>query len=73
MQGIAAWDGQSDGKRRAWRRIFMAAVLLVAVLIAGLMLFSWLESLPAPGHSAAAGSDRGSSEPNAVSHSRIRF
>jgi uncharacterized BrkB/YihY/UPF0761 family membrane protein len=73
MHGITAWELAPDRKRRVWRWILIAAVLVVASLIAGSVVFSFLSSLPTASRSATAASDASQDEHQGVPHAHIRF
>ena len=71
MAGVAPQGVASDTKRRARRSIFIAAALVTAALIAGLIAFSWPSSPPVTSPSATATSgDRPGEHLNAP---HIRF
>jgi anti-sigma factor RsiW len=73
VEGVASWEGEAGRKRRTWRVFCIAAVLVAASLVTGLMVFSWLSSMPDTGNPTTAASDERAGEHLDVRHSRMRF
>ena len=73
VRGTDAWRGAAGSKPRAWPLIVLAALLIVASLVAGPMVFGSLASRPAWDHAATAASDDRPGEHPSVPNSHIRF
>jgi hypothetical protein len=72
MNQIAAPDGKASRRHCLWRFMIFAPVLLALAGIAGLLMFSWLSSVPIS-DSATAAPGAGTGEPTGTPHLRIRF